>query len=93
MERASRTGTDDRHGGRRWLCGPPQDLHAADSSRSTPDRVGQWRVEFEGAYEPPRGAVGRAFDAIVGHRIAQATVHRFVNDVIEEIRQELPERA
>jgi hypothetical protein len=30
------------------------------------------------------------FDATIGHRIAEATVHRFVNDLIEELRREIP---
>ena len=48
------------------------------------------RVEFEGTYHPPLALAGQAFDAVVGHRIAEAAVHRFVNDVIAEIRRELP---
>ncbi len=47
-------------------------------------------VEFEGTYDPPLGRVGQAFDAVVGHRIAEVAVHRFVEDVIEEIRREVP---
>jgi hypothetical protein len=48
------------------------------------------RVEFEGTYEPPLGVIGDLLDAAAGHQVAEATVHRFVNDVIEQIRLELP---
>jgi hypothetical protein len=46
------------------------------------------QISFAGVYEPPFGPVGRAVDAALGHRIAEAAVHRFVEDVIEEVQQE-----
>lgn len=48
------------------------------------------QLEIEGAYEPPLGALGNAIDALVGHRIAEASVHRFLEDVVEQIRREIP---
>jgi hypothetical protein len=48
------------------------------------------QLEIEGAYEPPLGAVGKAADAAIGHRVAEATVHRLLEDVVEQIRRELP---
>jgi hypothetical protein len=39
------------------------------------------RLDFWGLYEPPFGSVGKAVNAIVGHRIAEVSVHRFINDV------------
>jgi hypothetical protein len=39
------------------------------------------QLDFSGVYEPPFGAVGRTMNAIVGHRIAEVSVHRFVSDV------------
>jgi hypothetical protein len=51
------------------------------------------RVELEGTYRPPFAAAGKAFDATIGHRVAEATVHRFVNDLIDQIRIELPPTA
>jgi hypothetical protein len=48
---------------------------------------------LEGEYRPPLGAVGRAVDAVVGHRIAEAAVHRLLRDLAEELRRELPARA
>jgi hypothetical protein len=49
------------------------------------------QMEIEGAYRPPLGAVGNVADAAVGHRVAEAAVHRFLDDVVEQIRRELPE--
>jgi hypothetical protein len=47
------------------------------------------QVDFCGVYEPPFGAVGRTMNAIVGHRIAEVSVHRFVSDVAGYLRQAL----
>jgi hypothetical protein len=48
------------------------------------------QLEIEGEYRPPLGAVGNALDAAVGHRIAEASVLRFLEDVVQQVRQELP---
>jgi hypothetical protein len=47
------------------------------------------QLDFLGLYEPPMGALGKAVDAIVGHRIAEVSVHRFVNDVAGYLRRTL----
>jgi hypothetical protein len=47
------------------------------------------QLDFLGNYEPPLGALGKAVNAIVGHRIAEVCVHRFVNDVAEYLRRTL----
>jgi hypothetical protein len=47
------------------------------------------QLDFLGVYEPPFGAVGKAMNAIVGHRIAEVSVHRFVSDVAAYLRQAL----
>jgi hypothetical protein len=39
--------------------------------------------------EPPFGALGRAMNAVAGHRIAEASVHRFINDVADYLRKAL----
>jgi hypothetical protein len=44
------------------------------------------QLDFWGQYEPPLGPLGKAVNAIVGHRIAEASVHRFVSDVAEYLR-------
>jgi hypothetical protein len=45
------------------------------------------QVELDGTYNPPLGAVGGALDAVVGHRVAEAAVHRFLDDVVEGLRK------
>jgi len=47
------------------------------------------QLDFWGLYEPPFGAVGKAMNAIVGHRIAEVSVHRFISDVAGYLRQAL----
>jgi hypothetical protein len=47
------------------------------------------QLDFSGIYKPPFGAVGKTMNAIVGHRIAEASVHRFVEDVAGYLRQTL----
>ncbi len=47
------------------------------------------QLDFAGTYDPPLGAVGSAIDAVVGHRIAEASVHRFVVDVAHHLREAL----
>jgi len=49
------------------------------------------QLDFSGIYEPPLGAVGKALNAIAGHRIAESTVHRFVTEVADYLRRALPE--
>jgi hypothetical protein len=48
------------------------------------------QLEIVGHYHPPLGVVGDAIDALVGHRLAEAAVHRFLEDIVEQIRRELP---
>lgn len=47
------------------------------------------QLDFLGAYEPPFGALGKAMNTIVAHRIAEASVHRFVSDVAAYLRHAL----
>ena len=47
------------------------------------------QLDFSGVYKPPFGTVGKTVNAIVGHRIAEASVHRFVGEVAGYLRQAL----
>jgi hypothetical protein len=47
------------------------------------------QLDFEGRYEPPLGPLGGALDSLVGHRVAEASVHRFVMDVAGHLRKAL----
>lgn len=48
------------------------------------------QIELTGAYAVPLGPLGDAVDALVGHRVAHASVKRFVMDVALLLREELP---
>jgi hypothetical protein len=43
------------------------------------------QLSLEGHYQPPLGVLGTALDAMVGHRIAEATLQRFLEDVIDHL--------
>ncbi len=47
------------------------------------------QLDLEGEYEPPFGFVGQALDAMVGHRIAEASVHQFLSEVANYLRKHL----
>jgi hypothetical protein len=47
------------------------------------------QLELDGRYRPPLGIVGSAIDAVIGHRLAEASVLRFVQDVAALIKREL----
>jgi hypothetical protein len=46
------------------------------------------QLEIEGDCEPPFGALGNALNAAVGHRVAEASVDRLLQDVLEQIRRD-----
>jgi hypothetical protein len=48
------------------------------------------QLEVEGEYRPPLGVVGNVMDAAVGHRVAEASVHRFLEDTVEQLKREIP---
>ncbi len=54
-----------------------------------PLTASETQLDFAGLYEPPLGMVGKAQDAVVGYRIAEVSVHRFVNDVAGYLRRAL----
>jgi hypothetical protein len=51
------------------------------------------QLEIAGEYRPPLGVVGNAMDAVVGHRIAEAAVHTLLDDVVEQMKRDLPTSA
>jgi hypothetical protein len=44
------------------------------------------QLELRGHYEPPLGALGAAVNALIGHRIADVSVHRFLSEVAGHLR-------
>lgn len=57
-----------------------------------PLTANETQLDFSGVYEPPLGALGKALNAIAGHRIAEVCVHRFVSEVAEHLRRQLSPR-
>jgi hypothetical protein len=51
------------------------------------------QLELVGRYDPPLGPVGAAVDALIGRRVADACVDRFLSDVAGHLRATLPHDA
>jgi hypothetical protein len=49
---------------------------------------GETHLELHGRYRPPLGPMGTVIDALVGHRIAEACVQRFVQDIARHLSEE-----
>jgi len=47
------------------------------------------QLELAGTYEPPLGALGRAIDSTLLHRIAEASVLQFVQEIARYLREDL----
>jgi hypothetical protein len=47
------------------------------------------QLDLDGEYEPPLGPLGKALDKLMGHRIAEACVKRFLEDVADHLRRKL----
>lgn len=47
------------------------------------------QLDFDGFYQPPAGVLGGAIDSMIGHRIAEVSVHRFLGDVAAYLRSHL----
>jgi hypothetical protein len=51
------------------------------------------QIVFRGSYDPPLGPVGEAFDRVLLHRLAEASVKRFVDGVIAAVSDRLVQMA
>jgi hypothetical protein len=58
----------------------------------TPLLSDETQVLLKGEYRPPLGPVGRAADAVALHRIAEASVHHFLRDIVEQLRRDVPRK-
>lgn len=88
------------------LRGPTTKLHleweAASHPRLFPIMEGtlavygltgrETQLDFTGRYDPPLGPLGEALDAVALHRVAEASVHRFIQDVAQYLREALDDR-
>jgi hypothetical protein len=45
------------------------------------------QITVSGSYQPPLGLLGAGVDRLGLHRLAEATVHRFTNEVADELRR------
>lgn len=50
------------------------------------------QLSINGRYEPPLGALGRAIDRALMHRVAEATVKDFLDRVAERLQSRAPTR-
>jgi hypothetical protein len=59
------------------------------------EEFGKCRLVLDGEYDPPLGVVGKAFDAAVGHQIAQNTVRSLLETLRSDIelayRKDVPQ--
>lgn len=53
------------------------------------DKPPTTQIWLVGSYTPPLGVAGGVANDALGHRVAEAAVHRFVVDAVERIREEL----
>ncbi len=54
-----------------------------------PLSANETQLDLRGTYEAPGGALGSAVDRLVGHRIAEASAHRFLDEVASRLSDEL----
>jgi len=47
------------------------------------------QLELAGTYEPPLGALGRTIDKALLHRLAEASVLQFIQEVARYLREDL----
>jgi hypothetical protein len=47
------------------------------------------QLDLRGTYDPPGGIFGNAADIILGHRVAEAAAHRFLEEVASQLSAEL----
>jgi hypothetical protein len=53
---------------------------------SSGEDYGETELKLDGRYDPPGGVVGRAFDELLGRRIAHATLSALLSGVGDELR-------
>ena len=47
------------------------------------------QLDFSGEYRPPLGTLGRAVDALLAHKLAEAAVHRFLDEIAGHLKDRL----
>ena len=64
----------------------PETIETPPATAVGPITSTETQLDFGGGYEPPMGPLGGALDAMIGHRIADASIHRFLADVAHHLR-------
>lgn len=87
------------HGELARLTQIPLEWQAADSPglfpamqaelKVYPLSFGETQVELTGRYDPPMGVLGSAVDRVLGHRLAEASVHRFVKAIVDRLKADM----
>jgi hypothetical protein len=63
----------------------PYPTFSGDLAIESGDDYDSFYLVLKGSYEPPLGAVGAAFDAVVGHRIAEMTARNLIATIADSI--------
>jgi len=63
----------------------PYPTFSGDLAIENADDYQSFYLVLDGNYEPPLGAVGAAFDAVVGHRIAELTARNLLATIADSI--------
>jgi hypothetical protein len=86
-------GADPLHFDQPWTVewtprggGPYPDFEGTLTVRADEDYASSV-LELQGRYEPPLGAAGAAFDAVLGSRIASATAREFLRRLGQDIEE------
>jgi hypothetical protein len=68
--------------------GGPYPLFAGELTIGGEDDYDSFRLTLSGAYEPPLGLAGAAFDAVAGHTIAERAASRLLAEIKTAIEAE-----
>lgn len=71
----------------RTARGIPTPAFMGTISLSAGEDYSETELKLDGQYDPPGGAAGRAFDDLVGRRIAHATMGALLSGVGDELRE------
>lgn len=69
----------------------PYPRFAGTLSVASSEDYDSFDLVLDGDYEPPLGAVGVAFDAVVGHRIAESTARNLLATIADSIEADFCE--
>ena len=76
----------------RWAAARGRGLFPSMEADLVAHSVGgrETQLALFGVYRPPLGALGSVADMLVGHRLAEASVHRFLEEVVRRLEALIP---